>query len=191
MASVFRHRGRWYMRWKNAPGRQPRYVKAAGEVGWSKQKAQHEANARERQAQAGEVPLEGAEELTLAELCRWWLEKWCKRASYDRELSRLKSNIFAWPIGGVPLRSVTAQVIEGRLREMEAAGAATASVEHVRRTLRTIFNRAIKTRVWNKNPAAEAHARSMDPAREIRPSRKTRCGASSALSASPGSAIWW
>lgn len=82
-----------------------------------------------------------------------------------RERSRLAVNVMGRALGATPLKKVTPQLIEARLREMERDGAASASVEHVRRTLRRIFNCARKTKVWTANPAAEASPRSMDSKR--------------------------
>jgi len=103
--------------------------------------------------------------MTLAELCGWWLEHWCKPASLKRERSRLAVNVMSQAVGAAPLKRVTPQVIEARLREMEEQGAASSSVEHVRRTLRRIFNCARKSKLWTMNPAAEAPPRSMDSKR--------------------------
>jgi integrase len=167
MAHAEWHRGRWRARFKTPQGWDRR--SAPRGVEWKKRQAEAEAWRLERAALGGELPAAEAERLSLGDLCSWWLKTWCKEASHGRELSRLKANVLEEPIGALPLARVTADVVEGRLREMEAAGAASASVEHVRRTLRTVFNRAIKAKVWNRNPAAEAHARSMDPVRETRP----------------------
>ncbi len=167
MAHAEKHRGTWRARYKTPKG----WDRAHAPRGtrWTKSQAKAEAARLERAALGGELPPAEAERLTLADLCRWWLENWCKEASHGRELSRLKTSILEHAIGELPLRRVTADVVEARLREMEAAGSAPATVEHVRRTLRAVFNRAAKAKVWNRNPAAEAHARSMDPVRETRP----------------------
>jgi len=169
MAYPERHRGKWCARYKTT--RSGKYRRKAPPRGrkWTKAQAEHEAWRLERAALGGELPTAEAERLTLAELCRWWLANWCKEPSRPRELSRLKANVLEQPLGTLPLPQVSPEAIEARLREMEAAGAAPASVEHVRRTLRTVFNRAIRANVWKTNPAAEAHARSMDPVCETRP----------------------
>src|SRR5512138_3345006 len=110
-------------------------TKAAPE-GWTKKQAEAKAHELERQAELGEATAADAEVMTLADLCSWWLEHWCKPASVKRERSRLMVNVTSQALGAVPLKRVTPQVIEARLRQMEEAGAASSSVEHVRRTLR-------------------------------------------------------
>jgi integrase len=62
-------------------------------------------------------------------------------------------------LGAVTLKRLTREVIERRLRELEAANAAPASVEHLRRKLRAIFNAARLP----QNPAAQVRARPSAP----------------------------
>jgi len=161
MASVFWKSGRWYQRYKSWG----KWRKKASPKGWTKAQALARAWGLEREATHGEALPADAGSMPLRELCEWWLASWCKAPSLARERSRLEANVSRHPIGSWPLEKVTAETVEGRLREMEGEGAAPASVEHVRRTLRTIFNRARKSKLWMKNPAAEAHPRSMEPVR--------------------------
>lgn len=118
-----------------------------------------------KQAERGEAATADAELLSLGGLCTWWLEHWRKPASVKRESSRLSVHVQSRPLGALPLKKVTAEAIEGRLREMEQGGAASATVEHVRRTLRRAFNCACKSKIWNANPASDATPRSMDSKR--------------------------
>lgn len=158
--------GRWIGRYKTPDGRKKVYAPRG--VKWTKGEAKAEAWRLERAAMGGELPRAEAERLPLADLCRWWLTSWCPEASQRREKSRLKVNVIEQPIGALPLKAVTPEKVEELLRQMEAAGAATSSVEHVRRTLRRVFNRAIRSGTWNKNPAAQATSRSMKSVRKYR-----------------------
>jgi len=167
MAYAERHRKRWRAKFKTPAGW--RKKSAPRGTTWTMKQAEAEAWRLQEAAFRGELPTMASDRLTLGELCEWWLENWCKDASYGREKSRLKANVLERSLAALPLPKVTPEIIEARLREMEATGAAPAAVEHVRRTLRTVFNRAIRAKLWSKNPAAEAHARSMDPVRETRP----------------------
>jgi integrase len=167
VAHAERHRSGWRARFKTPQGWQRAHAPRGHR--WTKAQAKAEAARLERAALGGELPPAEAERLTLGDLCRWWLKTWCKEASHGRELSRLKTNVLEHAIGALPLRRVTADVLEARLREMEAAGSAPASVAHVRKTLRRVFNCASKSKIWNRNPAAETSPRSMDPVRETRP----------------------
>ena len=157
---------RYYMRYSGAaPGGGRKWRTKAAPETWTKKQAEAMAHELERGAEMGEATAADVEVATLADLCGWWLEHWCKPASVKRERSRLSVNVMGRALGATPLKKVTPQLIEARLREMERDGAASASVEHVRRTLRRIFNCARKSKVWTVNPAAEASPRSMDSKR--------------------------
>lgn len=63
-------------------------------------------------------------------------------------------------LGRTPLSRVSSAAIEARLDEMIAAGSAPASVNHVRRKLRTVFARAMKAQRWaGTNPVDLVDAR--------------------------------
>ena len=102
MASVYWRHDRYYLQYKNVPGRAPAYVRIAGEKGWSKQQALQEAHARERAATRGMALVAGAEDALLSDLCDWWWSTWCPAASRGREVSRLKVHVKSQPIGRLP-----------------------------------------------------------------------------------------
>jgi len=96
----------------------------------------------------------------VGELAEWWLKERCPAASHDREESRLRKNVIATPLGAVPVRHLTAARVEDHLHELEKAGAAPASVNHVRAKLRTVFFKARKAGLWvGTNPITETESR--------------------------------
>jgi integrase len=98
--------------------------------------------------------------LTVGELVSWWLRERCPAASYEREESRLKKNVISTPLGSVLVRHLTAARVEDHLHELEKAGAAPASVNHVRAKLRTVFFKAKKAGLWvGANPIIETEPR--------------------------------
>src|ERR687888_31745 len=157
---------RYYMRYRGmAPGGARKWRTKAAPENWTKKQAEAKAHELERSAELGEATAADVEVATLADLCGWWLEHWCKPASVKRERSRLSVNVMGHALGATPLKNVTPHLVEARLREMEREGAASSSVEHVRRTLRRVFNCARKSKIWTSNPAAEASPRSMESKR--------------------------
>ncbi len=168
MSSATKPNSRWLARFKTPDGWKKKGA-GRGAPRWTKAEAQAEAARLEALALRGGLPAREAERTALAELCRWWLETWAKPASRERVESRLRAQVMTRALGPLPLAHVTAEHIEAPLREMEAEGYSTAYVEHVRRDLRTIFNRAIRSGTWHANPVRDVHARSMDPVREVRP----------------------
>src|SRR5919198_1225014 len=94
---------------------------------WTKKQAEAKAHELERGAELGEATAADVEVATLGDLCRWWLEHWCKPASVKRERSRLSVNVMGHALGATPLKNVTPHLVEARLREMERDGAASAS----------------------------------------------------------------
>ncbi len=84
----------------------------------------------------------------------------CPAASHDREASRLRKNVIATPLGAVRVQHLTAARVEDHLHELERAGGAPASVNHVRAKLRTVFFKARKAGLWiGPNPITETESR--------------------------------
>ena len=161
MASVFQKRGRgtWYLRVKDAAGRWLDIASTAP----TKTEARRLAAELERKAERqrlGLEPLPTDCALNLGQLVAWWLRERCPPASHDREESRLRKNVIATPLGAVPVRHLTAVKVEDHLHELERAGAAPASVNHVRAKLRTVFFKAKKAGLWvGSNPILETEPR--------------------------------
>jgi integrase len=90
------------------------------------------------------------------------LRERCPAASHDREQSRLRKNVIATRLGAVPVRHLTSARVDDHLHELERAGAAPASVNHVRAKLRTVFFKAKKAGLWaGPNPILETESRSV------------------------------
>src|SRR5207248_11472471 len=71
-----------------------------------------------------------------------------------------RSNVMSTPLGSVLVRHLTAARVEDHLHELEKAGAAPASVNHVRAKLRTVFFKARKAGLWiGPNPITETEDR--------------------------------
>ena len=146
-----------------------RYRDATG--GWcaerstarTKAEAQRLAEDLERRAARQRQGLEPAPSdpgMTLGELCEWWLREKCPPASVSRERSRLRNHVIEQPLGQVPAARLTVARLEERLREMERAGLGANSVNHLRRVLFGIFQRATKAGLWSGlNPVAAVEMR--------------------------------
>jgi len=169
MASVTKRGSRWYVNFRDPESHKVR--QKAAPVGATKTEAIRIGHELERrgwyQPNGIEMPIADSN-MNLAELCEWWLSTWCKPRSLRRERSRLKVHVISRPFGALPLTAVTSDAMERRLKEMEKDGAAEASVEHLRRTLRRVFKRARTSGLWptSRNPAAEATGRSMQSMRD-------------------------
>src|SRR5712692_9614987 len=91
---------------------------------------------------------------------RSWLAAGQQTVSHDREASRLRKNVIATPLGAVRVQHLTAARVEDHLHELERAGVAPASVNHVRAKLRTVFFKARKAGLWiGPNPITETESR--------------------------------
>src|SRR5258706_5026946 len=161
MASVFQRQGHgtWYLRVKDACGRWANIASTAK----TKTEAWRLASDLERKAERqrlGLEPLATDCTLTVGELVAWGLRERCPPASSEREVSRLRKNVISTPLGSVLVRYLTVARIEDHLHELEKAGAAPASVNHVRAKLRTVFFKARKAGLWvGTNPITDTESR--------------------------------
>jgi len=161
MASVYQKRGRttWYLRVRDAAGRWQDIASTAATKTEAKRLAADLERKAERQ-RLGLEPLPTDCKLTVGELVEWWLRERCPAASHEREQSRLRKNVIATRLGEVPVRHLTSARVDDHLHELERAGAAPASVNHVRAKLRTVFFKARKAGLWaGPNPILETEAR--------------------------------
>jgi len=161
MASVYqkRRRGTWYLRVKDAGGRWQDIASTAQTKTEARRLAAELERKVERQ-RLGLEPLPTDCTLTVGELVQWWLKERCPPASHDREENRLRKNVIATPLGSVPVRHLTAARVDDHLHDLEKAGAAPASVNHVRAKLRTVFFKAKKAGIWlGANPITETEPR--------------------------------
>jgi integrase len=161
MASVYQKRGRttWFLCVKDAAGRWQDIASTAATKTEAKRLAADLERKAERQ-RFGLEPFPTDCKLTVGELVEWWLRERCPAASQEREKSRLRKNVITTPLGMVPVRHLTAARVDDHLHELERAGAAPASVNHVRAKLRTVFFKARKAGVWvGANPITETESR--------------------------------
>ncbi len=157
MASVYRRGDKWYIRWHSAAG----LWQSAPCAAQTKTEAKRLAVDKERQedrARFGLEPMPSDCTLTLGEMCRWWIREYAQRDGSEEQ--RLDKHILRKQIAKVPVRLLTAALIDARLREMEREGAAAASLNKLRSMLYAIFSRAHKAGTYNgQNPVAGVERR--------------------------------
>src|SRR5256885_14731959 len=148
-------KGTWYVRVKDAAGRWTDVASTAQ----SKTEARRLAAELERKAERqrlGLEPLPTDCTLNVGELVEWWLRERCPPASRSREQSRLGKNVVRAALGAVPVRPLTPARGEDHLHALERAGAAPASLNHIRAKLRTVLFKARKAGLWmGPNPIIE------------------------------------
>lgn len=147
--SVYQRTGRkgWYIEYRDAQGRRHNKLTTAK----TKTEARRLLLELERSIERQRLGLEELPEdsrVTLGELVEWWLKERCSTVSRVRETSRMQRHVLPYSIAATEMRHLTGADIDERLREMEAAGFAPASVEHVRRKLRAVINAARKAGRW-------------------------------------------
>src|SRR5438067_7982927 len=161
MASVYQKcgKGTWYLRVKDAGGR---WIDGAS-TAQSKTESRRLAAELERKAERqrlGLEPLPTDCTLGVGELVEWWLKERCPTASGSREESRPRKTVVRTALGAVPVRRLTSARVEDHFHALERAGAAPASVNHIRAKLRTVFFKARKAGLWiGPNPITETESR--------------------------------
>ena len=159
MASAIKRSGTWYAKRKDAFGKPQRKATTA------KTKKECEALAHELEVEAergrfGLQPLPAKSNVTLGELCNWWLNERCPKKSADRERSRVEKHVIKQPIGSTRLPEVTPSLFDDRLREMEEAGASAASLNKLRAIVHAVFEQAIAASKWRgTNPISAVPTR--------------------------------
>src|SRR5260370_3849710 len=151
MASVFKKRGKYYARWKDAAGRWRKQATSCR----TKRDAQRDADDLERKAERqrkGLEPLaEDAPQMTFTELFEWWWKEYGTRLRGDNEAFARKRLLPA--LGNFALVEVTAAKIEGALQGMSDE-LSPKSLNGLRGNVHTIFARAIERGLWQgQNPA--------------------------------------
>src|SRR5439155_13838674 len=161
MASAIKRSGTWYAKRKDAFGKPQRKATTA------KTKKECEALAHELEVEAergrfGLQPFSAKSNVTLGELCNWWLNERCPKKSADRERSRVEKHGIKQPIGSRRLPEVTPSLFDDRLREMEEAGASAASLNKLRAIVHAVFEQAIAASKWRgTNPISAVPTRKM------------------------------
>jgi integrase len=159
MADPFRKHGHWYIKLKDSSGI------------WRVHRttAQNKAEARlllaemEAKINRQSLGLEAAPSdctLTFGELCEWWLKERCPEVSRRKETSRLQKHVIRKGIAKLAVPRVTSALVDERMREMEKAGAAPASVNKLRAILHSVFEQASKADLYTgTNPLDRVSAR--------------------------------
>jgi len=159
MASVYSKSGKWYLRYKDAGGRWVDRVTQA-ETKTEAKRLSGEVQRKVERHRLGIAESPSDCRLTLTELCDWWLKNRCPPAREYNERKRLQRHVLASPLGRTPIRLVSAGLIENQLRRMEEQNLSAATINGLRGTLGTVFNRARKAGIWTgPNPIQDVESR--------------------------------
>jgi integrase len=159
MAGVLQRNGVWYIKYRDGSGRWRRKATDAKTKTEAKRLADERAREGRRQRE-GVEPLPGDSRMTLAQLCKWWLEHRCATDRQYLEEKRLQKNVLASDLGATELRHVRAGLVEDQLRRMEKAGAAAKTINGLRGVLHTVYTKARRAGVWSGlNPIDDVESR--------------------------------
>lgn len=159
MATAYKKRNTWYVGYTDHVGRQKCQATTAVTKTEAKKIAQELERKSERQ-RLGLEPLPSDSRMSLAELCEWWLENRCPPARAYDERKRLQKYVLDDKLGRTPVAQVTTALVEDQLRKMEVDGYSPATINGLRGTLNTVFNRARKAGVWSgPNPIQDVESR--------------------------------
>ena len=161
MASAYRKRGRWYLRYKDRYGR---WV-AQASTARTKSEAKRDAYDIERREERYRLGLEVApyEAPTLGEALVWWLETFCRgKPSYAKSKNVIDLHLVTSGLAGKRLDKVTPGDVEELLHEKSRAIGTKGkplgpqSLNHLRGFLRRVFAAAMKKRmITGANPIDE------------------------------------
>lgn len=160
MANPFRRRRHWYLRWRDGRGVWRQRKTSARTLSEAKELQRAMERTADRQ-RAGLEALPADCELTLWELCFWWLVHHCPLPSQKIAIFQLRKHIGRNPLGKVKLAVIHVGDIRQRLREMELAGAKPATLNKLRNYLHAAFERAREAAppLWpGFNPVAQIRA---------------------------------
>ncbi len=159
MATVIERSGAWYVKYKDGTGKWKRVVTTAK----SKAEAKRIGTELEQRSERERFGLETRPsdcQLSLGQLCEWWLESRCPQKSQYIERKRLEKHVINSKLGETPLKVLTAGHVEDYLRTMEKIGLGPASLNGLRGTLFTVFSRARKAKKWTgPNPIHDVESR--------------------------------
>lgn len=167
MARTFKRGGVWCLDYRDENGVRQRPATSAKGKG----AANNLLTEKLAQVQRIKLGLDAApihSTLTLGELCTWWLENRCPAASLENEVSRLKVNVQETHLRDLVLEKATSGVFEDYFVSMQKGGAKPATINHLRSTLRNLFNSAAKPNAsttgakWGgRNPLPDTTSRSV------------------------------
>ncbi len=155
MGSIIRRGRKLYLKWRDAAGIVRREVTSAGTVREAKLLLAEVETKVERQRLGLEaLPVETS--LTLGDLCSWWLESKCSENSKTVQGYSLNAHFIGQPIGATPLRAVSTEGLQAFFDALRKSGAAPATVNKLRGTLLSIYERARLAKVWTgPNPVSD------------------------------------
>ncbi len=160
MASVYRKRGRWYVRFKDAAGRwraQASRARTRSEA-WRLAAELDRKVERERLGLDPPPPTDGGGRL--ADLLTWWLDTYSRGSpSHEKNLSVVRRHLLGSELAALPLVAVTAGRVEtflqGKSRELGPQ-----SLNHLRGFLSRAFGAARRAGRWvGPNLVAEVRKR--------------------------------
>lgn len=159
MASVRKHRGKWYIRFKDEQGvwrdkATPAATKAeAARIG-------QELESKAWKRKTGLEPSSIETGITLGELMDWWLQRNSVRtASHSRNESYVRVHIASSPLAKIQIHLITSGKVEEFLHEKGAA-LSPSSCNHLRGYVQAAFNAAKRSGLFNgANPAADVQRR--------------------------------
>lgn len=159
MASVRRHRGKWYVRYKDDQGVwRDKATPAATKAEAKRIGLELEGKAWKRKVGLEVASTETA--MTLGDLMAWWLERSSVRtASHSRNESYIRVHIAPHALSRTLVHLVTSGKVEEFLHEKGDA-LSPSSINHLRGYLQAAFNAAKRSGVWTGiNPVTDVQRR--------------------------------
>ncbi len=173
MPGILKRGERWYVRFKDAAGRSRRIRTTATTAAEARALAFELERKAERQ-RLGLDPATPDAQITLAQLCSWWLSRYCPPKSQETERYRFGKYVIcppaAWKprLGDLPLAVLSTSDLDQLLKAMETAGRAPATVNKLRGMLHSVFETARRKKKWvGPNPVADTDSRHV--VKQIRP----------------------
>ncbi len=147
MASVYMKGPSWYAQFKDGVGRR-RLVRLQAKTKTEAKRLAEELERKAERQRMGLEPLPSDTTMTLVDVCEWWLENRCPPRRVYNERKRLQRFILGAPIGQTPVKLLTSNSIEDVLREMAREELSPWTINGLRGTLHTVFEKAHKAEVY-------------------------------------------
>jgi hypothetical protein len=185
MAEPFQRDGKWYGRVKNAAGLWRNVILAEARTKAQARELQDALALRSRRQRDGLEPMPTDRAFTVGALLRWWLNTYVAGKTWaSREEDRFRLYFESTDLVRLPLVALTAGRLELFLQHWSQKGLGPASVNKLRATVRTAFNRARRADlVYGQNPASDTKPRKV-PKRApafLEPHESRGCSPSSAV----------
>lgn len=161
MAFVYQKKknGSWFIRFKDVHGRRRTKATKAQTKSEARRLARELEAKIDRQRLKLEPIPEGSNQ-TLAELCEWWLGERCPTKSRYHNRCRLAPHVLRSDVGKIRIEDLSPSHVENVLAKMEADGFSPHTINGVRGTLVTVFNKARKAGLWHgANPVGDVESR--------------------------------